>query len=106
MSAYRALLTSTSRARLTTNSVRYQNVRHYSSPFKVFMDTIKEQMSKSKDIKNLQDESGRLNDSEALKKAKEMFEKAKVKLEKTRICKSSVIHIKFVRLNNQPNLNV
>lgn len=42
------------------------------------MDTIKEQMSKSKDIKNLQDESGRLNDSEALKKAKEMFEKAKV----------------------------
>jgi import inner membrane translocase subunit TIM44 len=78
MSAYRALLTSTtSRARFTT-PVRYQNVRHYSSPFKVFMDTIKEQMSKSKDIKNLQDESGRLNDSEALKKAKEMFEKAKV----------------------------
>lgn len=81
MSAYRALLTSSSRARLTTSTVRYQNnnVRHYSSPFKVFIDTIKEQMSKSKDIKNLQDESGRMNDSEALKKAKEMFEKARVK---------------------------
>lgn len=79
MSAYRALLTSSSRARLTTSTVRYQKttVRQYSSPFKVFMDTIKEQMSKSKEVKNLQDESGRLNDSEALKKAKEMFEKAK-----------------------------
>lgn len=81
MSAYKALLTSTSRARLTTNVARYQQkttVRHYSSPFKVFMDTIKEQMAKGNDVKNLQDEAGRLNDSEALKKAKEMFEKAKV----------------------------
>jgi import inner membrane translocase subunit TIM44 len=81
MSAYKALLTSTSRARLTTNVVRYQQkttVRHYSSPFKVFMDTIKEQMAKGNEVKNLQDEAGRINDSEALKKAKEMFEKAKV----------------------------
>ncbi|CAO0799510.1 unnamed protein product [Mucor circinelloides] len=80
MSAYKALLTSTSRARLTTHAVRYQQkttVRHYSSPFKVFIDTIKEQMSKGKEVKNLQDEAGRLNDSEALKKAKEMYEKAK-----------------------------
>lgn len=82
MSAYRALLTSSSRARLTT-TVRYQqtNVRHYSSPFKVFMDTIKEQMSKNKEVKTLQDETGRMNDSEALKKAKEMF---KVKKKKNR----------------------
>lgn len=81
MSAYKALLTSTSRARLTTNVVRYQQkttARHYSSPFKVFMDTIKEQMAKGNEVKNLQDEAGRINDSEALKKAKEMFEKAKV----------------------------
>lgn len=77
MSAYRALLTSSSRARLTTARYQQASVRHYSSPFKVFIDTVKEQMSKSKEIKNLQDESGRLNDSEALKKAKEMFEKAK-----------------------------
>jgi import inner membrane translocase subunit TIM44 len=39
-------------------------------------------MHKNKDIskgsKTLQDEAGRVNDSEALKKAKEMFEKAKV----------------------------
>lgn len=42
------------------------------------MDTIKEQMSKSKDVKTLQDESSRLSDSEALKKAKELLEKAKV----------------------------
>ncbi|CEP17522.1 hypothetical protein [Parasitella parasitica] len=81
MSAYKALLTSTSRVRLTANAVRYQQkatVRYYSSPFKVFIDTIKEQMAKGKEVKNLQDEAGRLNDSEALKKAKEMFEKAKV----------------------------
>lgn len=85
MSAYKALLTSTSRARLATNAMRYQQkttVRHYSSPFKVFIDTIKEQMSKGKEVKNLQDEAGRLNDSEALKKAKEMYEKAKVTLKK------------------------
>lgn len=37
-------------------------------------------MSKGKEVKNLQDEAGRLNDSEALKKAKEMYEKAKVSL--------------------------
>ncbi|KAI9475961.1 MAG: hypothetical protein EXX96DRAFT_526847 [Benjaminiella poitrasii] len=76
MSSYRALLVSSSRARLTLNAVRYQNtnVRHYSSPFKVFMDTFKEQMSKNKnDMKKLQDESGRISDSEALRKAKELF---------------------------------
>lgn len=74
----RAFLTSASKARLTVNATRYVPVRHYSSPFKVFMDTIKEQMSKSKEVKTLQDESGRLSDSEALKRAKELFQKAKV----------------------------
>ncbi|KAG1453046.1 hypothetical protein G6F56_007666 [Rhizopus delemar] len=53
------------------------SVRHYSSPFRVFMDTLKDQMKKEKNVKTLQDESGRLNDSETLKKAKEMFEKAR-----------------------------
>lgn len=45
------------------------------------MDTLKDQMKKEKNVKTLQDESGRLNDSETLKKAKEMFEKARVSLE-------------------------
>ncbi|KAG1057691.1 hypothetical protein G6F46_007004 [Rhizopus delemar] len=76
MSAYRALLSSSVRSRVPAPTVR-RSVRHYSSPFKVFMDTLKDQMKKDKDIKTLQDETGRLNDSEALKKAKEMFERAK-----------------------------
>lgn len=57
-------------------------VRHYSSPLKVFVDTIREQIKKNKEIqegvKSLQDESGKLAESDALKKAKEMYEKAKV----------------------------
>lgn len=56
-------------------------VRHYSSPLKVFMDTIRDQMKKNKDlqegVKSLQDESGKLAESDALRKAKEMYEKAK-----------------------------
>ncbi|KAI8889893.1 TIM44 subunit of mitochondria import inner membrane translocase [Backusella circina FSU 941] len=83
MSAYRVLLTNTTRARVVVPATRHhvQASRQYSSPVKVFLDTIKEQMQKSKEInkgaKTLQDEAGRVNDSEALKKAKEMFEKAK-----------------------------
>lgn len=84
MSAYRVLLTNTTRARVVVPATRHhaQASRQYSSPIKVFLDTIKEQMHKNKDInksaKTLQDEAGRVHDSEALKKAKEMFEKAKV----------------------------
>jgi import inner membrane translocase subunit TIM44 len=59
-------------------TTRYTTVRHYSSPFRVFIDTVKEQMSKSKEVKTLQDESTKLSDSDALKRAKELFEKAKV----------------------------
>ncbi|KAI8985064.1 hypothetical protein BDB01DRAFT_788790 [Pilobolus umbonatus] len=79
MSAYRALLSQTSRHTIRIRpTVNSGNIRHYTSPFKVFIDTVKEQLNKSKEIKNLQDESGRMNDSEALKKAREMYEKAKV----------------------------
>ncbi|ORZ24485.1 hypothetical protein BCR42DRAFT_365881 [Absidia repens] len=85
MSGYRTLLTSTTRARLshsTPNVNQVTAIRHYSSPIKVFMDTIKEQLNKNKEVqqgvKSLQDESGKFADSEALKRAKEMFEKAKV----------------------------
>lgn len=44
-------------------------------------------MAKGKEVKNLQDEAGRLNDSEALKKAKEMYERAKVSKGQTWGCK-------------------
>ncbi|KAI9274504.1 hypothetical protein BDA99DRAFT_497717 [Phascolomyces articulosus] len=84
MSAYRTLLSTSARTRIVAPQLRTQNttVRHYSSPFKVFMDTIKDQIKKDKElqqgVKSLQDESGKLNESEALKKAKEMYEKAKL----------------------------
>ncbi|CAO3642821.1 unnamed protein product [Cunninghamella echinulata] len=87
MSGYRRLLINST---LTTRQVVRSTtpttfnttaVRHYSSPIKVFVNTIKEQLQKNKEVqqgvKFLQDESGRFADSEALKKAKEMFEKAK-----------------------------
>ncbi|ORE01509.1 TIM44 subunit of mitochondria import inner membrane translocase [Rhizopus microsporus var. microsporus] len=73
---YRALLSTAANRHIIVRPVR-GSVRHYSSPFKVFMDTLKEQIKKDKDIKTLQDESGRLTESDALKKAKEMLEKAK-----------------------------
>src|SRR5579859_1686615 len=52
------------------------------SPFQVFVDTFKSELSKSRElqesVKALQDESGRLGDSEALRRAKEAYTKAKV----------------------------
>ncbi|ANB14123.1 Tim44p [Sugiyamaella lignohabitans] len=51
------------------------------SPFQVFVDTFKNEWSKSKelqnDIKALQDETGRMSESGAYKKAKEALDKAK-----------------------------
>lgn len=84
-SVYRSLLLSKTAAAATVrNRVASQTqVRHYTSPLKVFVDTIKEQIKKSKEIqegvKSLQDESGKLAESDALKKAKEIYEKAKVR---------------------------
>ncbi|KAI8088773.1 uncharacterized protein BX664DRAFT_331336 [Halteromyces radiatus] len=82
MSGYRLLLTSNVRFPRSTNASQMMTVRHYSSPFKVFMDTIKDQINKSKEVqqgvKSLQDESGKFAESETLKRAKEMFEKAKL----------------------------
>ena len=52
------------------------------SPFQVFVDTFRSELSKSQELqesmKALQDESGRLGDSEALRRAKEAYAKAKV----------------------------
>ena len=52
------------------------------SPFQVFVDTFKTELAKSKElqetVKALQDESGRIGDSEALRRAKEAYAKARV----------------------------
>lgn len=57
-------------------------VRHYTSPFKAFVDVFREQLKKNKEIqqniKQLQDETGKIADSDALRRAKEVYEKAKV----------------------------
>jgi import inner membrane translocase subunit TIM44 len=93
MSLYRALANSTVKA--SKQSLAYSRpsaallkpaphtvpVRH-NSVFKAFVDTIKDQVKKNQDlqqgVKSLQDESGKVYDSEALKKARELYEKAKV----------------------------
>jgi hypothetical protein len=92
-SMYRALATSTIKASkqslasarpsalLVKHTPNTTSVRH-SSILKAFVDTIKDQVKKNKDlqqgVKSLQDESGKVYDSEALKKARELYEKAKV----------------------------
>jgi len=57
------------------------------SPFQVFVDTFKSELAKSQElqesIKAIQDESGRIGDSEALRKAKEAYAKAKVSTNNT-----------------------
>jgi hypothetical protein len=54
------------------------------SPFQVFVDTFKSELSKSQElqesVKALQDESGKIGDSEALRRAKEAYAKARVLL--------------------------
>ncbi|ODQ65372.1 TIM44 subunit of mitochondria import inner membrane translocase [Nadsonia fulvescens var. elongata DSM 6958] len=51
------------------------------NPFKVFFDTFRQEIGKSKDlqenIKALQDETGRMAETESFKKAREAFEKAR-----------------------------
>jgi hypothetical protein len=55
------------------------------SPFQVFVDTFKSELAKSRELqesmKALQDESGKLGDSEALRRAKEAYARAKVFLQ-------------------------
>ncbi|KAK7208582.1 hypothetical protein BZA70DRAFT_274117 [Myxozyma melibiosi] len=57
------------------------------SPYQVFVDTFKEEWGKSKElqenIKALQDETGRMSESEAYRKAKDAYEKAKTGTSKT-----------------------
>ena len=51
------------------------------SPFQVFVDTFKSELAKSRElqesVKALQDESGRIGDSEALRRAREAYAKAR-----------------------------
>jgi len=60
-------------------SARYES----QSAFGKFVETLKEQIKKNKElqdsVKKLQDESGKVGESDALKKAKDAFGKAKVK---------------------------
>ena len=52
------------------------------SPLQVFLDTFKSELAKSRElqesVKALQDESGKIGDSEALRRAKEAYAKARV----------------------------
>ena len=63
-------------------SARYES----QSAFGKFVETLKEQIKKNKElqdsVKKLQDESGKVGESDALKKAKDAFGKAKVKKKK------------------------
>jgi hypothetical protein len=108
MSGYRLLLTTTARTNLRPVH-QVTAVRHYSSPLRVFMDTIKEQLNKNKEVqqgvKSLQDESGKFADSEALKRAKEMFEKAKVKKEQREEIQKSQLTPFLFRCNKAPLKN-
>jgi mitochondrial import inner membrane translocase subunit TIM44 len=94
MSMYRALATSTIKASkqslaysrpsavLLKSNPQAVSVRH-NSVFKAFVETIKDQVKKNKDlqhgVKSLQDESGKVYDSETLKKARELYEKVNVR---------------------------
>lgn len=66
------------------------------SPFQVFVDTFKSELSKSRElqesVKALQDESGKLGDSEALRRAKDAYAKAKV---------LSLFHSRVIGRNNR-----
>ncbi|KAI9019400.1 hypothetical protein CLU79DRAFT_758657 [Phycomyces nitens] len=81
MSAYRTLLTTRSRTTHVITAFRTTPARNYSSPVRVFIQTIKDQIKKNKEVqdgvKTLQDESGKIGESDTLKKARELFEKAK-----------------------------
>lgn len=103
MSAIRSIVSSSSTAKairpsslLLTQSQRlasHPTGRHVSAPlitarhesqsaFGKFVETLKEQIKKNQELqdsmKKLQDESGKVGDSDALKKAKDAFGKAKV----------------------------
>lgn len=58
-----------------------ENEKGYKDPFRVFIDTFKSELKKSKEfqesVKALQDKSGKLGESEAYKKAKEAYKLAK-----------------------------
>ena len=54
------------------------------SPFQTFVDVLKEELQKSRElqdnVRQLQGDVDKLQDSEALKRAKDMYERARVRL--------------------------
>ncbi|EEB07003.1 TIM23 translocase complex subunit Tim44 [Schizosaccharomyces japonicus yFS275] len=66
------------------------------SPLKVFLDTFKSEVKKSKEletsVKALQDSSGHLGESEAFKKAKDALEKASIARTKTAAALGTGLH--------------
>lgn len=71
---------SVSAARLFSFSAYLANTPQGKSPMQIFFETFKDEVKKSselkQDIKALQDETGRVADSEAFKRAKEAYDKA------------------------------
>src|SRR5688500_16443595 len=67
---------------LIQNNYRYTQERCYMRPLQKFIDTIREQVQKNKElqqnVKLLQDQAGQLGESDTLRKAKEVYTKAKV----------------------------
>ncbi|CAG8477591.1 16843_t:CDS:2 [Funneliformis mosseae] len=66
---------------------RFAQPRYYTTPFEKFVETIKEQVQKNKElqqnVKLLQDQAGQFGESDALRKAKEVYTKAKEGAENT-----------------------
>lgn len=66
------------------------------SPFAVFVDVLKEELQKSRElqdnVKQLQGEAGQVMDSEAMKKAKAVYERARVSRQGKRGGGGSFIH--------------
>lgn len=78
---------SSSGARSLHSSSRRQNELP-KSPFQTFVDTLKEELQKSRElqqnVKQLQGDVDRFQDSEAMKKAREAYERARVSLQSSR----------------------
>lgn len=68
---------------LHSSSSRKQN-EPLKSPFQTFVDVLKEELQKSRElqdgVKQLQGDVDKLQDSEAMKRARDMYERARVRI--------------------------
>jgi hypothetical protein len=64
------------------------------SPFAVFVETLKGEIEKNRDlqenVKQLQGDVGKMQDSEQMKRAKELYEKARVRFQRSTISRGDV----------------